>query len=76
MHLYTLQYRFNGESRTYALELQQPELLPHEAAMHLLQLHYGDAENSLFMPTAEATPGQILEQAETAGLTQISVTPP
>ncbi|VVO58196.1 hypothetical protein PS858_00638 [Pseudomonas fluorescens] len=41
--------------------------------MHLLQLHFGDGENSLIMPNADATPAQVLEQAERVGLTQIHV---
>jgi methylmalonyl-CoA mutase cobalamin-binding subunit len=70
---YTVQYLFNDESRTHRFELTQPELTEHEAAMHLLQLHFGDAENSLIMPTANSTPEEILEQAERVGLTQIKV---
>lgn len=73
MRKYTLEYRFNGEPRSYIFELKQPQLLVHEAAMHLLQLHFGDAENSLIMPTADATPEEILEQAELVGVTQIKV---
>jgi hypothetical protein len=70
---YTLEYLFNGEPRTHMFEFEQPQLPVHEAAMHLLQLHYGDGENSLIMPTADATPTEILEQAERVGLTQIKV---
>lgn len=73
MHEWTLDYLFNGEPRTHLFELEQPQLPVHEAAMHLLQLHYGDGENSLIMPTADATPAQILEQAGWVGLTQITV---
>ena len=73
MHTYTLDYLFNGEPRTHAFELKQPELPLHEAAMHLLQLHFGDGENSLIMPTADATPEEILEQAGRVGLTRIEV---
>lgn len=73
MHHYTLEYLFNGEPRTHVFELKQAQLPVHEAAMHLLQLHLGDAENSLIMPTADATPEEILVQAERVGLTQIKV---
>ena len=73
MHKYTLAYLFNGEPRTYMFELKQHQLPVHEAAMHLLQLHFGDGENSLIMPTADATAQEILEQAELVGLTQIRV---
>jgi hypothetical protein len=73
MHSYTLQYLFNGESREVVLELKQPQLSVQEAAMHLLQLHFGDGENSLLMPSADATPEEILAQAERVGLTRIRV---
>ncbi|MHC8391667.1 hypothetical protein ACYZTM_27465 [Pseudomonas sp. MDT2-39-1] len=73
MHKYTLRYLFKGEPRTHLFELKQPQLSVHEAAMHLLQLHFGDGENSLIMPTADATPEEILKQAELIGLTQIEV---
>ena len=73
MSTYNLEYLFNGEHRTYMFEFKQSQLSVHEAAMHLLQLHFGDGENSLIMPTADATPKEILEQAELVGLTQIKV---
>jgi hypothetical protein len=73
MHEYTLEYLFNGEPRTQVFELKQPDLPLHEAAMHLLQLHFGDGENSLIMPTADSTPEEILEQAGRVGLTRIEV---
>lgn len=73
MRQYTLQYRFNGESSEYMLELKQDQLPVHEAAMHLLQLHFGDGENSLLMPSADATAQEVLAQAEQLGLTGIRV---
>ncbi|ONH51506.1 hypothetical protein SAMN04490182_3426 [Pseudomonas cedrina] len=73
MHEYTLNYLFNGEPRTHTFELKQPELPVHEAALHLLQLHLGDAENGLILPPADATPEEILQQAQVMGITQIKV---
>lgn len=73
MHTYLLEYLFNGEPRNHSFELKQPQLANHEAAMHLLELHYGDAENSLLMPTADSTPQEILAHAEQVGITQIRV---
>jgi hypothetical protein len=73
MRIYTIEYLFNGEPRTHQFELKQPQLPVHEAAMHLIQLHFGDGENSLVMPTADATPEEILEQAERVGLARIMV---
>ncbi|KAF2391738.1 MULTISPECIES: hypothetical protein [Pseudomonas] len=73
MRYYTLKYLFDGEPRTHVFDLKQPQLPIHEAAMHLLQLHFGDGENSLIMPSADATPAEVLEQAERVGLTRIVV---
>lgn len=73
MYTYRIDYLFNGEARTHEFDLERVDLPVHEAAMHLLQLHFGDGENSLAMPTAEATPAQILEQAALVGLTHITV---
>lgn len=73
MYTYHIEYRFNDEPRTFLLELKEQQLAEHEAAMHLLELHLGDAENGLMMPTADSTPEQILEQAERVGITDIKV---
>jgi hypothetical protein len=73
MRVYTLNYLFNGEPRTQAFELKQPELPEHEAALHLLQLHFGDAENGLILPPADAAPEEILQQAQVMGITRIEV---
>lgn len=61
-------YRFNGEPRQHRFDLLDADLPAHEVLMHLLQLHFGDAENSLLMPAADATPEQIVEQAATVGI--------
>ncbi|KRA04674.1 hypothetical protein [Pseudomonas sp. Root569] len=73
MRAYTLNYQFNDEPRTHSFDLKQTELPVHEAAMHLLALHFGDAENGLIMPPADATPEEILEQAQVVGITRIEV---
>ncbi|WP_122439939.1 hypothetical protein [Pseudomonas viridiflava] len=73
MPVFLLDYLFKNTPRTHLLELDQPELQAHEAALHLLELHFGDAENSLMMPNADATPDEVLAKAELLGLTQIRV---
>ncbi|MFJ2457620.1 hypothetical protein ACIOVC_03610 [Pseudomonas neuropathica] len=73
MYTYHIEYLFNGEPRTFLLELKEQQLAKHEAARHLLELHLGDAENGLIMPTADSTPEQILEHAERVGITDIEV---
>ncbi|WP_458718459.1 hypothetical protein [Pseudomonas gregormendelii] len=73
MRNFTVQYLFNGELRSHLFELKQEQLPAHVAALHLLELHYGDAENGLIMPPADASPEEIVQQAEVVGLTQIKV---
>jgi len=73
MRAYTLNYLFNDDPRTHSFYLKQLELPKHEAAMHLLALHFGDAENGLIMPAADATPEEVLEQAQVVGITRIEV---
>ncbi|MFJ5296034.1 hypothetical protein ACIQAL_05835 [Pseudomonas sp. NPDC088368] len=73
MRIYTVQYVFSDEARTHRFELKQARLPVHEAAMHLLQLHFGYAENSLFMPNGEASPDEIIGQAARVGLRDIHV---
>jgi len=73
MREYTLSYLFNDESRTHVFELEQSRLSIHEAALHLLQLHFGDVENGLILPPADASPEEILEQAQVLGITQIAI---
>ncbi|EZP32282.1 hypothetical protein [Pseudomonas sp. RIT288] len=73
MRNYTIQYLFNDAPRTHQLQLNQSELSVADAAMHLVELHFGDGENSLVMPTADSTAEEILQQAEVMGITQIEV---
>jgi len=73
MHPYTVRYDLNGRSSTHTFELKQPRLALHEAALHLMVLHFGDGENSLVMPPADATPEEILAQAQVLGLANIEV---
>ncbi len=68
----SVQYRFNGEPRSWTPPARiEPGL--HAVVMHLLQLHFGDGENSLVMPTAEDSDEQVLEQAARMGLTDIQL---
>lgn len=73
MRDYTITYLFNDQPRTHELELKQSELPIQDAAMHLLQLHFGDGENSLIMPDADSTPEEIIKQASLVGITRIEV---
>ena len=69
---YAVSYLFNDQWREYSFELDQSALPAHVAALHLLQLHFGDAENSLIMPSADTPPGAVLDQAALLGIRSIT----
>jgi hypothetical protein len=71
---FSIDYKVNQQAHNYALQLPQPRLSHAEAALHLMALHFGDAENSLLMPNADASAEQILAQAAVMGITDIQVT--
>lgn len=66
-------YQFNNEPRECVVESEHQELPIEMAAMHLLQLHFGDGENSLIIPSADATPVEVLRQAELLSIAGIVV---
>lgn len=72
MAIATVRYLFNGAPRSWTPSAEVEQSL-HSIVMHLLQLHFGDGENSLVMPTTEDTDEQVLEQAARMGLTDIEV---
>jgi hypothetical protein len=73
MPLHTITYQFEQSPRSQTFELAAVQLPEHEAAMHLIELHFGDSENSLNMPNADASPDEVMRQAEVLGLTDIKV---
>ncbi|HEX8593960.1 MAG TPA: hypothetical protein VF682_11895 [Pseudomonas sp.] len=68
-------YRFHDEPRQHVFDLPDPTLPLHSAALHLLQLHFGDSENSLMMPDTDAAPDVVLHQASLLGISDINCTP-
>jgi len=73
MATFNIEYRLAEEPKSYRLALEQDQLGRHEAAMHLLVLHFGDSENGLVLPTADASPSEIMAQADLLGLSEIEV---
>ncbi|WP_268796487.1 hypothetical protein [Pseudomonas huanghezhanensis] len=73
MPLYTVNYIFEHTPRTHTFDLASGQLLAHEAALHLIELHFGDSESGLSLPEADASPELILQQAEVLGFTGIQV---
>ncbi|MGE8303256.1 MULTISPECIES: hypothetical protein [Pseudomonas] len=73
MATYNINYRLAEEPKRYRLEVEQGTLSPHEAAMHLIVLHFGDSENGLVLPAADSSPSEIMAQADVLGLSHIEV---
>lgn len=69
---YVVSYCFNEQVREHSLELEHGTLPVEAAALHLLQLHFGDAENGLIMPKTDAAPSEVLDQARLLGITRVS----
>lgn len=72
-HKFEINYIFQNDPRHHIIESDEESMTQGRAARHLLELHNGDAENSLVMPEANADEAKILEQAEVIGITDIRV---
>ena len=73
-HKFEINYIFKNDPRHHIIESDEEGMSQGSAARHLLELHNGDAENSLVMHDADAGEAKILEQAEVIGITDIRVT--
>lgn len=73
-HTFEINYIYQNDPRAETYDVDADSLSQGEAARHLIELHNGDAQNSLVMPKAGADEAQLLEQAEVMGITDIRVT--
>lgn len=73
-HKFEINYIFQNDPRAHIIESENDQMSQASAARHLIELHNGDAENSLVMPEANADEGKVLEQAEVIGISDIRVT--
>jgi hypothetical protein len=73
-HKFEVNYIFQNDPRNQIIESEEERMSQASAARHLIELHNGDAENSLVMPDADAGEDRVLEQAEVIGITDIRVT--
>lgn len=71
---FTIDYLYDAEPRTHVIDLGQAQLSEADAVRHLIELHHGDAENSLLMPDADASDAQVLEQADVLKIARVRVT--
>jgi len=54
MAFFSIGYSLDGAPKRHLLELDRKHLSLHEAAMHLIVLHFGGSENGLVMPSADS----------------------
>ncbi len=73
-HTFEINYIYQNDPRAETYDVDADSLSQGEAARHLIELHNGDAENSLVIPKAGADEAQLLEQSEVVGITDIRVT--
>ncbi|WP_104098030.1 hypothetical protein [Stutzerimonas kunmingensis] len=73
-HTFEINYIYQNDPRAETYDVDADSLSQGEAARHLIELHNGDAENSLVIPKAGADEAQLREQAEVVGITDIRVT--
>ncbi len=66
-----IHYLFHGEPRTKTFDAPGDACSPGQAARHLIEVHFADAENSLAMPGADDSEAQLLEHAEVLGISAI-----
>lgn len=72
-HRFEINYLYRDELHSRIVESDAGHLDAHLAALRLIALHHADAENSLLMPAADASPEAILEQAKILGISGIRV---
>ena len=68
-----IDYLLKHEPHHHDVQWEATSMTTAEAALHLLMLHFGDGENSLLMPNAEASAEQVLAQAAVMGITDVRV---
>lgn len=73
LYRHRVSYLYNEQSRTHEFEYEEPQLPPEVAAMRLMEVHYGDGENNLLMPSADASADQIMDQANLMGISFIEI---
>jgi len=72
-HKFEINYLYRNEPHNRIVESDDERLDTHFAALRLIALHHADAENSLVMPAVDASPEEIIKQAEVLGITDIRV---
>ncbi|WP_426199440.1 hypothetical protein [Pseudomonas sp. DC3200b2] len=73
LYRHRVSYLYNEQPRQQELEYEGERLPPEVAALRLLEIHYGDTENSLLMPSADASPQEVMDQAQLMGITTLEI---
>lgn len=73
LYRHRVSYLYNEQPRNLELEYEHAQIPPEVVALRLLEIHYGDAENSLLMPAADDSPQEVMDQAQLMGITMIEI---
>lgn len=73
LYRHRVSYLYKEQPRNLELEYDQAHIPPEVVALRLLEIHYGDGENSLLMPAADDSPQEVMDQAQLMGITMIEI---
>lgn len=71
--MFRIDYSLKHEPHHHEVQTAVQRMTTSQAALHLLVLHFGDSENSLLMPNADASAEQVLAQAAVMGISDVRV---
>jgi hypothetical protein len=66
-------YLYNDQPQQRELEYDQAQLPPEVAALKLLEIHFGATEHARLVPPADASPQEVMDQAQLMGITFIEL---
>lgn len=73
VYRHRVSYLYNDQPQQRELEYEQPKLPPEVAALKLLEIHFGATEQARLVPSADASPQEVMDQAQLMGITFIEI---
>ncbi|GGL97739.1 hypothetical protein ACFQDN_02170 [Pseudomonas asuensis] len=73
-YAFNIHYIYKAAAKAITITSNDDEMPVYQAALRLIELHQAGAENSLAMPSADASPEEIMQLAESHGIHDIHVT--
>lgn len=73
VYRHRVSYLYNEQPQQRELEYEQPKLPPEAAALKLLDIHFGATKDARLVPSADASPQDVMDQAQLMGITFIEI---